>query len=64
MECPTLTLGTEAEVDPTHVVHQTKTVYDGMLAEKWRKQDVALLALKQQLDAECNRIAETGGAQR
>ncbi|KAI0207702.1 hypothetical protein LSAT2_007683 [Lamellibrachia satsuma] len=63
-ECPALTLVEETGVDSPHVLRQTKTVYDSMLTDKWRKQAVALLARKQQLDVECNHIAETAGVQR
>ena len=63
-ECPALTLVEETGVDSPHVLRQTKAVYDSMLTDKWRKQAVALLARKQQLDVECNHIAETAGVQR
>ena len=61
--CPSLTLSAESGQGSSHL-QQTKTVFDGLLEEKWRKQTADLFAQKLRLDEECNRFAEKTDSQR
>ena len=62
-ECPSLTLSVESGQGSSHL-QQTKTVFDGLLGEKWRKQTADLFAHKQRLDDECNNFAEKADSER